>query len=387
MRSFRRKPTDVPLVNAAPSDCTGVIEVDLDALARNYRFFQEKSAPAECAAAVKADAYGLGAAAVSERLWLEGCRSFFVATLDEAIELRAVLPDTAGGAAIYVLDGLMPGQHSVLEASGLIPVLNDIGQVDLWQRYCRAQETALPAVVQIDTGMNRLGLSVDEAIGLNDDPHRLSGIDLRGIMSHLACASDRAHPLNEQQRLDFAATKGLFPGVSASLANSAGVLLGANYHFDMVRVGIGLYGGMPLIAGNPDIEPVVRVRARILQERTVNPPATIGYNATFSVKEPTRLITVAAGYADGFSTSMSNFGSVAIDGQLAPVVGRVSMDLITVDVSKIESDKTRPGGFVDLIGPGQTLDEFARRAGLISYEILTSLGRRFERRYLADQNP
>lgn len=362
---------------ASPSDCTGVIEVDLDALARNYCLFQEKSAPAECAAAVKADAYGLGAAAVSERLWREGCRSFFVATLDEAIELRAVLSE----AVIYVLDGLMPGQHSVLEASGLIPVLNDLGQVDLWQRYCRAQETALPAVIQIDTGMNRLGLSVDEAIGLTDDRRSLSGIGLHGIMSHLACASDRAHPLNEQQRMDFAATKGLFPGVRASLANSAGVLLGANYHFDMVRVGIGLYGGMPLIAGNPEIEPVVRVRARILQERTVNPPATIGYNATFSVKEQARLITVAAGYADGFSTSMSNFGSVAIDGQLAPVVGRVSMDLITVDVSKIEPEATRPGGFVDLIGPGQTLDEFARRAGLISYEILTSLGRRFERRY------
>lgn len=372
-------------MTASPSDCTGVIEVDLDALARNYRIFQQASAPAECAAAVKANAYGLGLEEVSARLWQEGCRSFFVATLDEGVQLRAVLPKTANGADIYVLDGLMPSHHSVLEAFDLIPVLNDLGQLDLWRRYCRAQETALPAMIQIDTGMNRLGLSVGEAISLTDKTHHLSGIALRGIMSHLACASDRAHPLNEQQRMDFTATRGLFPGVRASLANSAGVLLGAAYHFDMVRVGIGVYGGNPLIAGNPDIEPVVRVRARILQERTVNPPASVGYNATYSLKEEMRLITVAAGYADGFSTSMSNFGSVAIDGQLAPVVGRVSMDLITVDVSKIAPEKTRPGGFVDLIGPGQNLDEFARRAGLISYEVLTSLSPRFERRYEAGE--
>lgn len=365
---------------AGPSDCAGVIEVDLAALAKNYRTLAEQADPATCAAAVKANAYGLGVERIAPCLWEQGCRDYFVATLDEGLELRSFLRK----ANIFVLNGLLEGQERSFDDKKLVPVLNDLGQIEVWRRYCKDHETALPCVVQFDTGMNRLGLTAAEARRLSDRVEFLSGITVQGIMSHLACASDPTHPLNEAQRLAFDRIRSDYPDITASLANSAGVFLGQPFHFDMVRVGIALYGGNPLDERDHGVEPVVRVRSRILQERVVEAGASIGYNATHTVDVRTRLITVSAGYADGVSTRLSNTGFVAIDGQRAPIVGRVSMDLITVDVTNVSEEKTKPGGYVDLVGPGLSLDEAAATGGLIPYEILTGLSPRFERRYVED---
>lgn len=363
-----------------PSDCAGVIDIDLAALSRNYRALAATAEPAICAAAVKANAYGLGVEYVAPRLWEENCRDFFVATLDEGIELRALLRK----ANVYVLNGLLEGQEQEFDDNKLLPVLNDLAQIEYWRHYCRAKEKALPCLIQFDTGMNRLGLGMTEADKLGERPDLLSGITVRGIMSHLACASDPTHPLNERQRLALEKIREAFPGTPASLANSAGVLLGQPYHQDMVRVGIGVYGGELQGGDSLQIEPVVRVRSRILQERWVEPGASVGYNATYTVQARTRLITVSAGYADGVSTGLSNRGFVAIDGFRAHVVGRVSMDLITVDVTGVAEEKTKPGALVDLIGPGLSLDDAAASAGLIPYELLTSLSPRFERHYRED---
>lgn len=381
MRSLLPNRIGKPKKGIAPSDCAGVIEIDLAALAKNFRTLSEQSSPAVCAAAVKANAYGLGVERVAPCLWEEGCRDFFVATLDEGLELRALMRK----ANIYVLNGLLEGQERRFDDKNLIPVLNDLGQIEIWRRYCKDLETALPCVVQFDTGMNRLGLTPVEAERLAERPDLLSGITVRGIMSHLACGSDPAHPLNERQRLAFDRIRAGFPDTPSSLANSAGVFLGRAFHYDMVRAGIALYGGNPLDGDSRGIEPVVTVRSRILQERTVEAGATIGYNATHTTEARTRLITVSAGYADGVSTRLSNCGFVAIEGQRAAIVGRVSMDLITVDVTDVPEERTRPGGFVDLIGPSLSLDDVAASAGLISYEILTSLSRRFERQYIEEE--
>ena len=369
-----------PRKGIAPSDCAGVIEVDLAALAYNFRTLVRKASPAICAAAVKANAYGLGVENVAYCLWREGCRDFFVATLDEGLELRLLLRK----ANIYVLDGLLEGQDKAFDKGNLVPVLNDIGQIEAWCRYCRRLETALPCVVQFDTGMNRLGLAPLEAERLSESPEFFSGITVRVIMSHLACGADPGHPLNERQRASFNRIRAKFPDISASLANSAGVYLGQPFHFDMVRVGIALYGGNPLDGQDCGVQPVVRIRSRILQERVVEPGGTVGYNATYTVSARARIITVSAGYADGVSTRLSNSGFVTIDGQRAGIVGPVSMDLITVDVTDVPEGKTKPGGFVDLIGPGLSLNETAERASLIPYEVLTSLSRRFKRRYVSD---
>ena len=380
MRSLLRKRSGKPRQGTVPGDCAGVIEIDLGALARNYRLFKNKADPACCAAAVKANAYGLGVDRVAPRLWDEGCTDFFVATLDEGLELRGLLPK----ASIYVLNGFLEGQEPEFKKGNLLPVLNDLGQVEFWRRYCKDREKALPCALHFDTGMNRLGLSAADAERLHERPDLLSGITVRSVMSHLACASDPKHPLSDRQRTAFEAIRERYPDVPASLANSAGVMLGHAYHYDMVRVGIGLYGGNPLDGAAGDVEPVVGLRARILQERVVEAGETVGYNATFTAESQMRLITISAGYADGVSTRHSNQGFVAVEGQRANVVGRVSMDLITVDVTEVPAEKTKPGAFVDLIGSGVSLDETAARAGLISYEILTSLSPRFERVYNDD---
>lgn len=380
MRSLMRNKFGKSKRGPGPSDCAGVIEVDLAALAKNYRTLAENADPALCAAAVKANAYGLGVERVAPCLWEQGCRDYFVATLDEGIALRNILRK----ASIFVLNGLLEGQERSFDDKKLVPVLNDLGQIEIWRRYCKDHETALPCVVQFDTGMNRLGLTAADAERLVERPEFLSGITVQGIMSHLACGSDPSHPLNEAQRLAFDRIRSEYPDISASLANSAGVFLGRPFHFDMVRVGIALYGGNPLDGERHGIEPVVRVRSRILQERVVEAGATVGYNATHTAETRTRLITASAGYADGVSTRLSNTGFVVIDGQRAPIVGRVSMDLITVDVTDVPEEKTKPGGYVDLVGPGLSLDETAATGGLIPYEILTGLSSRFERRYVED---
>jgi alanine racemase len=351
---------------------TGVVTVDLDALARNYHRMHDAAAPAQCGAVVKANAYGLGVRPVATRLAREGCRRFFVATSDEGLELRAHLPDVA----VYVFEGLPEGLEAEFVEARLTPVLNTLRQIERWRPCGR------PAAVHIDTGMNRLGLSAADVEYLAANPQILAGFGLDCLMTHLACADRTDHELNAQQLARFNAAAAKLPAAPRSIANSAGVFLGRDYCGDLVRPGIALYGGNPFVERNTPVEPVVTVQARILQLRTVDEPAFVGYGATFGIESRARLAVLGLGYADGYPRCLGNRGLVSIEGKRAPVVGRVSMDLICVDVTGIEPDAVAVGQFVELFGSDISIDDVADAAGTISYELLTGLSRRLRREYL-----
>jgi alanine racemase len=353
------------------------LTVDLDAIAANYRILRDRTEGAVCAGVVKADAYGLGLEPVGQRLWREGCRTFFVASLEEGIRLRGFLQD----AEIITLNGLMSGEEAHYRKHGLLPTLNDIGQIQKWSAYCLGVGS-LPAAVHLDTGMSRLGLSASEQRRLLDNPEIILGIDCRYLLSHLACADLSGHPLNDMQRRDFAEAVSWIPHKRASLAASSGIFLGKGWHFDMVRAGIALYGGIP-VEGQPNpMISVVRLEGLVLQVRTVDSPETVGYGATHKITTPTRVATVAVGYADGYLRSLGGMSAARWGNTTLPLIGRVSMDLITLDATM--AGGLMAGDMVEMIGPDYDINALARDAGTIPYEILTSLGRRYRRCYLGD---
>lgn len=354
------------------------LRIDLAALAANWRTLAGEATPAEAAGVVKADAYGLGAAQVAPALWRAGCRHFFVAHLSEALSLTGTLPPSA---SLYVLNGLMPGAEAACAEAGVIPVLNSLDQLDRWAAAARLAGRPLPALLQLDTGMSRLGLPTEEVEALIADPARLDGIDLRFIMSHLACADTPSHPANLAQREVFSRLSKAFPGAGLSLDNSAGTLTGYASHFNLVRPGIALYGGAAR-SDEPALRPVVSLETRIVQLRRVLAGTGVGYGLTFTAERETTLATLPVGYADGWPRHLSNCGSVYIGGARAPIAGRVSMDSMTVDVTDIPAHHLYPGAPVELIGPNQTIDAIAADAGTISYEILTQLSSRYDRVYL-----
>ena len=355
-----------------------ILTIDLDAVADNYRRLCAELGAAACAAVVKADAYGLGMARVAPALARAGARTFFVAQLDEATALRAMFPVEV---EIYVLNGLGAGPVAEFQAGRVHPVLNSLGEIDAWAAAARAEGRALPAAVHIDTGISRLGLPDDELEVLAADRGRLAGIDLRYLLSHLACADRPEHPLNAEQLRRFRAARARLPDAPASLANSSGIFLGADYHLDLARPGVALYGVNPTPGQPNPMRQVVRLQGKILQVREIDASRTVGYGATHRAAGPTRIATVAVGYADGYLRSLSNRGSAWLGDRRVPVVGRVSMDLITLDVTGASAEAARPGAFVDLIGADLSTDEVAEAAGTIGYEILTSLGRRYHRVY------
>jgi alanine racemase len=324
---------------------------------------------------VKADAYGLGMAEVAPALFAAGCRLFFVATIDEGLALRRILPE----AAIAVLGGLLAGTEGEFRRARLIPVLNDLDQIARWRR--RAATRALPAMIHVDTGMARLGLAPAELARLAEEPERLEGLALTAVLSHLASAGDRESPQNPAQRDLFRAALAALPRARASLAASSGIFLGPEYHFDLVRPGAALYGVNPLAETPNPMAQVVRLKGRILQVRDVDRGQTVGYGAAHRMARPGRIATIAAGYADGWLRSSSHRGSAGISGRRAPVIGRISMDLVTLDVTGIDPALTQPGGFVDLIDEQHDIDAVAAAAGTIGYEVLTALGRRHHRIY------
>ncbi|MBT5108501.1 MAG: alanine racemase [Rhodospirillaceae bacterium] len=379
----------VILEETGPPHAGSLLTIDLDAIGANYRLLAERAHPAECAAVVKADAYGLGVGPVARILARQGCATFFVAHLDEAIELRGILP-RVDSAAIYVLNGLLSGEEATFHAHGLRPVLNDLGQIDRWSRYCSAESKPLPAAIQLDTGMSRLGLPLSEQAVLFAQPDLASRFQLSLVMSHLACADTPEHPLNRTQQREFSTAIQHFPGVPASIAASSGVFLGPDWRFDLVRPGVCLYGVKPNDSGPNPMAQVIRLQGKILQIHDVDTPRTVGYGASHRIGGPTRIATVAAGYADGLLRILSNRG-VAHVGEIAlPILGRVSMDLITLDLSPLGNatetggavTPLQPGDLVDLIGPYRDVDAVAADADTIGYEILTSLGSRYRRRYI-----
>jgi alanine racemase len=333
------------------------LTVSTDAIAGNWRIFANLGA-AEAGAVIKADGYGLGAAAAARALAEAGARTFFVATLGEALEARAAL---GGGPRLLVLNGLGEGQARAFADAALEPVINTHEQLRLWPEG--------PFALHIDTGMNRLGLPMSELWAI-DRPPAL-------VMSHLACASDRLHPLNEIQRSRFLDSCERFPGVPRSLSASAGALLGPDFAFDLLRPGIGLYGGGPLDAGNPALAVAATLTAPILQIREVLAGDSVGYGATFVASRTLRAATCALGYADGFLRSSSGKGYGWLRGRRCPILGRVSMDLVTLDVSAVPAPHV--GEEVEFLGGFARLDDVAAAAGTLGYEILTNLGGRVAR--------
>lgn len=362
------------------------LTIDLDAIRQNYRTLASLASGAECAGVVKANAYGTGAEVVAPQLAAEGCRTFFVATVDEALRLRTVLEQ----ADIYVLDGLPPGCGPLFTDRNLRPVLGSPPEIEEWASHCQNAGARLPAAVHIDTGMNRLGLSAREVADLGETQSLFDDFQLSLVITHLACADDPEDPMTERQRVSFDALCQRLPSAPASLANSAGIMAGELYHYDMVRAGVALYGGHAR-AGHEDLmKPVVRLEGRIAQIRQVEPGETIGYGATFRAEKPMRVATVTLGYADGFfrllSASNIEEGATAFIGETAaPLVGRVSMDLITLDVSQVPEHRAVRGALVEFIGPHVGVDDVARLAQTIGYEVLTSLGTRSERIYVGGE--
>ena len=365
-----------------PARASAALTIDLQAIAENYRRLGEAFRGGPLAAVVKADAYGLGAARVAPVLVQQGARTVFVAQVEEALALRPLLDDCHPAVALYVLNGVIPGTESDLADNNILPVLNSLGEIDLWRTEAARRETALPAAIQVDSGMNRLGLPGDELAVLREEPDRLDGIVPTCIMSHLACADEPDHPLNAEQLAVFRAAREYLPPAPASLCNSSGIFLGPDYHFDLARPGAAVYGVNPTPGRPSPVLPVVRLRARILQVRAIDAPQSVGYGASHRATGPAQIATVAVGYADGYLRSISGRGSAWVDGQEVPVVGRISMDLLALDVTGIAPEAVRPGQLVDLLGPGHGVDDLAREAGTIGYEILTSLGSRYFRSYL-----
>jgi alanine racemase len=351
-----------------------VLRIDLDALVDNYCLIQRRAAPAAVAGVVKANGYGLGAAPVAQALMQAGCRHFFVAHLSEAVTLKPVL---RADMALFVLNGLQPGAEAECAILGAIPVLNALDQIDRWSATARSLGRTLPAAIQVDSGMSRLGLPPEELETLVADRQRLKGIAVQLVMSHLACADDPHGDFNRHQLARFEAFARQFPGVPRSLDNSGGAFLERG-HFDLVRAGIALYGGAPQNTPNP-MQPVVSLEARIAQLRTVPAETAVGYGLTHRCDRPARIATIPVGYADGWPRHLSNKGSAFIGGIRVPIVGRVSMDSITLDVTAVPDGLLYPGAPVELLGPHQSIDDVAADAGTISYEILTQLGSRYQR--------
>lgn len=379
------------ILNNAPAHATGVVVVDLDRIESNWRSLAEFVRPAECGAVVKADAYGLGAHRVIPALDRAGCRTFFVATLDEAIAAITLAPL----ATVYMLDGIIKESSEAVRAAKIIPVLSTLSEIAEWSAHSTTRKDRLPTALHIDTGLNRLGLSANDIQSLVRNAHMLDRLDVTLVMSHLACADEPNATKNEQQRGIFEQLSPLLPNSARSLAASDGLMLGRDYHYDLVRPGYALYGGQAFGGGPTPVEPVVQVHAKILQVRDVAPGQTVGYGASWSPEKLSRIAVIAAGYADGLFRHLSraNTGTtssaqksqpaahVAINGKLAPIVGRVSMDLITVDVTDIGEPVPAPGDFVEVIGPNITMEAMGASAGTIGYEVLTALGRRFHRFY------
>ena len=368
----------IQIRTTATGGASGYLTIDLAALARNYERLAAEVAPARAAAVVKADAYGLGADRVAARLYEHGCRQFFVAQFVEALRLR---PTLAADAKVYVLNGLQPGNETACAEHGIVPVINSMEQLQRWSETAKALGRKLPAVLQFDTGMSRLGVPPAERAAVASVLKAGANIDAQFIMSHLASADEPESDQNGSQLAEMNRITAELPEYDLCFANSGGIFLGKPYHGVLARPGIALYGGAPTADRPNPMEAVVRLDVAVVQTRTVPAGARVGYSGTHTAVAETRLATIAAGYADGLPRSLSDRGAVYCDGIRLPIVGRVSMDSTTIDISALPEDRLHLGSLVEVLGPSQTLEDIARNAGTIAYEILTGLGQRYERQY------
>jgi alanine racemase len=364
-----------------PTEAGGILTIDLAAIEANWIKLSGMTVPVECAAVVKADAYGCGLEPVTRVLYRAGCRTFFVADVAEGRRVRAIAAD----AVIYVLNGLMPGSAAAFAHDYLRPVINSTTELAEWDAFVAINNWRGGAALHVDTGMNRLGITVEEAVAiaprLQSENH---GFTL--LMSHLACAETPDHPMNDRQIRLFREIRILFRGLASSLANSSGVFLGGTVYCDLVRPGVALYGANPTPGRSNPMHPVVELKGRIIQVRVVNQGDTVGYGGAFTATRSSRIAIVALGYADGFLRSAAAArgkpaAEVIIAGRRCPVAGRVSMDVLAVDVTHLPEGTVRRGDNATLIGDGMSVDDLAGAMGTIGYEVLTGLGRRYHRAY------
>jgi alanine racemase len=359
----------------------GILTIDLPAIVANWRELARRAQPAACAAVIKADAYGCGIEPVAQALTAAGCETFFVAHLAEGRRVRAA----SAGAAIYVLNGLLPNATEAYAQSNLRPVLCSLDEWAEWEAFKTKTKWLGGAALHVDTGMNRLGLRPQEATALA----KRAGIEHSGLtllMSHLACSEDPAHALNAKQIGLFREIRNLFPAIPASLSNSSGIFLGPDAHHEMVRPGVALYGANPTPGHANLMRPVVRLEGRIVQVRTVPEGETVGYGANWTARRATRLGVVSIGYADGFlragsATDLRAGAEAMVHGHRCPLAGRVSMDLIAVDVTALPERAVRRGELVALLDETIGVDDLAAHANTIAYEVLAGLGRRYRRVY------
>ena len=373
-------------MTSAPAIVTGYgprLTVDLGAIQRNWQALDKVSAGALTGAAVKADGYGLGAVPVAKALYVAGTRFFFVATPDEGLALRPALPE----AHIFVLNGLFPGAAPLYVGERLMPVLNSLPMLEEWLVACLGRNEALPAALHFDTGMNRLGFRLNETSIVKRMIEDV-GYAPQMIMSHLACADQPQHEKNRTQLALFSSVINQFPGIPASLANSAATMTSREMHFQMVRPGIALYGGRAVNGRKNPMVPAVTLEAPVIQIRECKTGESVGYGASYILPRDTRLAIIALGYADGFiraasSTNQHAGGRVHLRGTLCPLIGRVSMDMFAIDITDLGNDIPIPGEMVEVLGPNVSVDDQAAPAGTIGYEILTSLKGRYPRTYVS----
>jgi len=363
------------------AEAGGILTIDLTAIEANWKALAHRAMPSECGAVIKADAYGCGIGPVATMLANAGCNTFFVADLSEARRVRAVESEPA----VYVLNGLMPGTGQTYASLNVRPVIGSMNELAEWDAFVSTNGWRGGAALHVDTGMNRLGVTVEEAAALapriRAENH---GIVL--LMSHFVSSEVPEHPLNEKQIATFREIRRLYRGIPASLANSSGVFLGSAAHCDMVRPGVALFGVNPTPERPNPMRPVVNLQGHVVGLRHINRGDTVGYNAVWTAKRATRLAVVAVGYADGYLRAASASDSVSggdaiVAGKRCTLAGRISMDLMTIDITEVPEGAVKRGDLVTLIGDGITVDDFAASAGTIGYEVLTSLGKRYHRVY------
>jgi alanine racemase len=375
-----------PATEAGPSaaEAGGILTINLSAIKTNWKELGRRAMPSECAAVIKADGYGCGLEPVARTLVDAGCKTFFVADLGEARRVRSVAQEPA----VYVLNGLLPGTASAYANINARPVIGSLVELAEWDAFCATNQWHNGAALHVDTGMNRLGVSADEAAALapriRAENH---GITL--LMSHLVCSEQPEHPLNQKQIQLFRDVRLLYRGIPGSLANSSGIFLGSGAHCDVVRPGAALFGVNPTPGHDNPMRPVVELQAHVVQVRTVPKGETIGYNATWTARHATRVAIVTAGYADGYpraasATDAAPGAEAIVAGTRCPLAGRVSMDLLAIDITALPDHTVRRGDLVTLIGGGIGVDDLAAAAGTIGYEVLTGLGNRYHRVYRTD---
>jgi len=375
-----------PATESGPSaaEAGGILTINLSAIEANWKELGRRAMPSECAAVIKADGYGCGLEPVARTLVDAGCKTFFVADLGEARRVRSVAQEPA----VYVLNGLLPGTASAYANINARPVIGSLVELAEWDAFCATNQWHSGAALHVDTGMNRLGVSADEAAALapriRAENH---GITL--LMSHLVCSEQPEHPLNQKQIQLFRDVRLLYRGIPGSLANSSGIFLGSGAHCDVVRPGAALFGVNPTPGHDNPMRQAVELQAHVVQVRTVPKGETIGYNATWTARHATRVAIVTAGYADGYpraasATDAAPGAEAIVAGTRCPLAGRISMDLMAIDITALPDHTVRRGDLVTLIGGGIGVDDLAAAAGTIGYEVLTSLGNRYHRVYRAN---